>query len=84
MKTAITDPTPAALRAALAILENPDLGQDDMVDAREIALVIDQETGFAELLGAASALSAAYLDAEPTKTKADAWTRLHAAIRSCK
>jgi hypothetical protein len=84
MKTNTTDPTPAALRAALAILENPDLGQDDMVDAREIALAIDLETGFAELLGAASALSAAYLDAEPTKAKADAWLRLRAAIRACK
>jgi hypothetical protein len=76
-----TDPTPAAIRAAIAILENPSLGQDDMVDTREVALAIDQETGFAELLAAANALSRAYLDAEPTKAKADAWTRLRAAIR---
>jgi len=38
--------------------------------------------GSPELLAAASALSAAYLDAAPTKVKADAWTRLHAAIRA--
>jgi len=77
-----TNPTPAALRAAVAILEYPNLGQDDMLDAREIALAIDQESGFAELLGAAKALSTAYLDKEPTKVKADAWLRLRAAIRA--
>jgi len=38
--------------------------------------------GSPELLAAASALSAAYLDAEPTKAKADAWIRLRAAIRA--
>jgi len=75
------NPTPAALRAAIAILEET-LGQDDIQGEREIALTIDQESGFAELLAAASALSSAYLDAEPTKTKAQAWDRLHAAIRA--
>lgn len=78
----IIDPTPAAIRAAITILENPSLGQDDMVDTREVALAIDQETGFAELLAAAKALSHAYLDAEPVKAKADAWMRLRAAIRA--
>jgi hypothetical protein len=77
-----TNPTPAALRAALAILENPSLGQDDMVDAREIALQVDQETGFAELLAASKALSDAYLDAGSTREKAEAWNRFHAAIRA--
>jgi hypothetical protein len=81
MKT-IIDPTPAALRAALAILENPDLGDSEINDTREIALMVDRETGLPELLDAAKALSSAYLDAEPTKAKADAWTRLRAAIRA--
>lgn len=74
----ITQPTPAALRAAAEILAV----SNAQIAHKELAEILERQTGFPELLDAARALSAAYLDKEPTQAKADAWLRLRAAIRA--
>jgi hypothetical protein len=43
MKPNVSDSTPAALRAATAILDDPDLGNDPMIDTKKIAQIIDRE-----------------------------------------